>query len=137
MTARHFARVIICSLLAFTAGSFYLGSSNTANGQASDRPQAAGPKQDVKSNEDSVFKEVRQAITNYHLTKLPLSCLKLEVTDRKKKTITVSVYEIHNDTCGGDQAVQPRLFGVRFYPKSGQLWSDANSDDGEYERLTR
>jgi hypothetical protein len=88
-------------------------------------------------NEADALSRAREAIVQNHLTSVADACLKLEIQSTSQTMYVVTVYEVHSDKCGGDPAVQPRLFGLHISRKSGKVWTDANSDDGEFELLPK
>jgi hypothetical protein len=88
-------------------------------------------------NEADALSRAREAIVQNHLTSVADTCLKLEIESTSHTMYVVTVYEVHSDKCGGDPAVQPRLFGLHISRKSGKVWTDANSDDGEFELLPK
>jgi len=85
-----------------------------------------------------VLQRVRTAVTRNHLTRVPPQCLSFEVDDSPPAgMILVNVREKHHEGCSGDPATSPRLFSVRVSRKSNKMWTDAKSDSGEFEPLSR
>ena len=85
---------------------------------------------------EALIQKAREITTKYKLTSLSMDCLAFEVLAEPYDGKTmIDVREVHNSQCGGDPAVSPRLFSIGIDQKTGEAWSDANSDVGQLEKL--
>jgi len=86
--------------------------------------------------EDLLISKAKAAIQKYKLTELSLECLLFEISDFPRERVSfVTVRELHNVQCGGDPMTSPRLFTLRIKTNNGEVWTDAKSLAGEFERL--
>ena len=91
------------------------------------------PKQ-VKSEEEAIIL-VEKAVQVYKLTPLAIECLNIEMFSQSADSgYLVDVREKHNQQCGGDPMVAPRLFSIQVRP-NGRLTSDVNRLDRTYKPL--
>lgn len=88
---------------------------------------AAGP---VKSQEEAV-RLVIAAVHRFKLTTLRDGCWLMDVTE-KPAYFDLDIREVHTPGCGGEPAVEPRLFTVRVNKRHGSMTSDVY--DGVYYR---
>ena len=104
-----------------------------------EKPAAAAPAQAPAPAQDSAEADAvaraRTAIKKHQLTRLTSDCIKLEVDGASEGTYAVQVYEVHDAKCGGDPETEPRLFSVNVKPQTGEVWTDADSEDGELRKL--
>ena len=87
-------------------------------------------------SEDEVVELVNAVVKKHQLTSLPEQCLSYMVEDTGGNTIDIDVREKHDDTCGGDPGVAPRLFSFKLDRVSHQLSTDAmDRADGEFQPI--
>lgn len=88
--------------------------------------------------EANAEEKVRTVIFKNKLTSVKPECLSVELDEKESEVIWLfSAYEIHTEKCGGDPETKPRLFSVRIDIKTDKTWSDALSEDGEFETLQK
>lgn len=96
---------------------------------------AAAPAQ-ASLSEDAVVELVNAAIQKHKLTDVPEQCLSYTVEDNGGKVIDIDVREKHDDSCGGDPGVAPRLFSFKLDRVSHQLSTDAlDRADGDFQPI--
>ena len=78
----------------------------------------------VVAKEQDWFAKAFAAVSRNKLTALKPGCYRMIVDKENAKYLELTVREIHNDKCGGDPMVEPRLFGLRIDKKSGRIWTD-------------
>jgi hypothetical protein len=93
----------------------------------------------VGAKEQDWFAKAFAAVSRNKLTTLKPTCYRMIVDKENARYLELTVREIHNDKCGGDPMVEPRMFGLRIDKKSGRIWTDfappgANETfDGEFK----
>jgi hypothetical protein len=82
---------------------------------------------------------VSQAIRNNKLVEKPDQCLAYQFDgESSKEYFIVEVRENHRHSeCGGDPQTSPRLFTVRVSRTTGDISTDAKSDNGTFRPLPR
>lgn len=97
---------------------------------------AAAQAADTAPSGRTVFERAQAAIKKHRLTQIPGDCLELKFDSGASTEIdVVDVYELHNEKCGGDPEVQPRLFTLHLSRTHARVWTDAKSEDGELQLL--
>jgi hypothetical protein len=87
-------------------------------------------------SEDEVVELVNAVVKKHQLTSLPEQCLSYVVQDEGGNIIDIDVREKHDDTCGGDPGVAPRLFSFKLDRVNHQLSTDAmDRADGEFQPI--
>ncbi len=81
----------------------------------------------------AAFARAERIITQHHLlTPQAQRCSKLVLReDSNARTARVGVYEVHDKRCGGDPAVEHRLFDLEIDLKTGAAKWDNNFPDME------
>ena len=104
---------------------------------ATAEPQSISPESAPAANpeEGAAIARARAVIAKYKLTSITPDCLKLEIDNTTADNYEMTVYETHNQQCGGDPDAQPRLFAMQVARVGTKVWSDAKSEDGELELI--
>ncbi len=125
--------------ICFIVALFFVGTFSSAEAVDKKSESAVSPSV-TKSDEAErdAEKKVRVAIFKNNLTSVKPECLSVELDEKESGVIWLfDAYEIHTEKCGGDPETKPRLFSVRIDLKSDKTWSDALSDDGDFEPLKK
>jgi hypothetical protein len=91
------------------------------------------------AREQDWFAKAFAAVSRNKLTTLKPDCYRMIVDKENAKYLELTVREIHNNKCGGDPMVEPRMFGLRIDKKSGRIWTDVappgakETYDGEFK----
>lgn len=97
----------------------------------------------VVAKEQDWFAKAFAVVSRNKLTALEPRCYRMIVDKENQKYLEITVREIHNDKCGGDPMVEPRLFGLRIDKKSGRIWTDfpppgaKGSYDGDFKYVLK
>ncbi|MBB3226941.1 hypothetical protein FHW69_001542 [Luteibacter sp. Sphag1AF] len=78
----------------------------------------------VVADEKAAVQRVEASIEKNHLTTLKPECLSY-IPYSAGTGFIVDVHERHDDTCGGDPGVSPRVFSFQVDSASGRLQTDA------------
>lgn len=69
---------------------------------------------------------VEKSIIKNKLTTLKRECLSFDDNvDNHDAYYEIDVREIHNEQCGGDPEISPRLFSYKVYKQTGKLCTDS------------
>jgi hypothetical protein len=131
------ARLWVLSAVMLACVACHADSGSSAPPAVAQQPPADSAPPAEAAKEDDVFSRARGAIAQYQLTSVPVTCLKLAIDNTSAELYELTVYELHNDQCGGDPQTQPRLFSLQLSRTDAKIWTDARSDDGELELLTQ
>lgn len=135
------AVLIVLALAACSPSEPAEGQDNaaTAPASASSTPATAPPTgagASASLSEDEVVELVNAVVKKHQLTSLSEQCLSYMVEDAGGSLIDIDVREKHDDTCGGDPGVAPRLFSFKLDRVSHQLSTDAmDRADGEFQPI--
>jgi hypothetical protein len=136
MTSRN--AWLIASIATIAFGCSDDKSSQPAAAAPQEAPAAAtaaAPAAPAASEEGAAMERARAAIVKYQLTSLAPDCVKLEVDATNADSYDMTVYEVHNQQCGGDPGTEPRLFGMQVSRTGTKVASDAKSEGGELQVL--
>jgi len=87
-------------------------------------------------SDDEVVELVNAAVQKHKLTDVPEQCLSYTVEDNDDEAIDIEVREKHDEKCGGDPAVSPRLFSFKLDRSTRQLRTDAmDREDGDFQPI--
>lgn len=115
------------------------GQDNAVPASASSAPattSATNAGAPASLSEDEVVGLVNAVVKKHQLTSLPEQCLSFMIQDEGGNIIDIDVREKHDDTCGGDPGVAPRLFSFKLDRVSHQLSTDAmDRADGEFQPI--
>jgi hypothetical protein len=76
----------------------------------------------AKLSRSAALQLVEAAIVRDHLVDLPLNCISFEFEDQESATeLIIDVREIHNERCGGDLDVAPRITSFMVDLNTGRL----------------
>lgn len=93
----------------------------------------------VGAKEQDWLAKAFAVVSRNKLTTLTPDCYRMYIDVENAKYLELTVREIHNDKCGGEPMVEPRLFGLRINKKSGRIWTDVpppgakGSFDGDFK----
>ena len=77
-------------------------------------------------------------IRKHNLSQLKPNCLVFEILPKRvNNRDMINVREKHDSTCSGDPNTSPKLFSLQIDSTTGDVWSDANSLTGEFEKLKK
>ncbi|HEX7816370.1 hypothetical protein [Dyella sp.] len=98
-------------------------------------PAAAGSSAANDAQDDAVIAKVSASIARNHLTSLKPECIDYLVGDRTAEGVDVDVHEKHDEHCGGDPGVSPRMFSFHV-DAAGKLTTDARDiADGDMKPI--
>ena len=78
----------------------------------------------ILESKEEWFAKAVAAVSRNKLTVLKPGCYGSTVDKENAKYLELTFREIHNDECGGDPMVEPRLFSLHIDKKSGRIWAD-------------
>lgn len=85
-------------------------------------------------NESIALEKVMQSIEKHQLTAFPRECL-LFIVDNKGDYYEIEVREKHDETCGGDLQIAPRLFKYEVNKYTGKMQTDEPIWSGEMRNI--
>ncbi|TCV97310.1 hypothetical protein EC912_101310 [Luteibacter rhizovicinus] len=88
------------------------------------------PPKPVVPDENAAVQRVEASIAKNKLSALKPECLSYIPYASDAQGFIVDVHELHNEACGGDPSVAPRLFSFNVDKVSGRMTTDA-SDPAE------
>jgi len=89
-----------------------------------------------ESRDEQLIEKAKTTIQKYNLTSLSTDCLGFIVSNNQAEgKDVVDVHENHKAPCKGDPNTFPRLFTIKIEPKTGKVWTDAKSSDGQFDEL--
>lgn len=92
-----------------------------------DAPEPCPPAVKPVSNAKQALELAEHVIKSYQLTSLRRECLHLLLSEpgKNQPAYRIDVRENHNDRCGGDPAVSPRVVSIEI-SSNGQIKADNN-----------
>ncbi|MDH5181714.1 MAG: hypothetical protein OEY07_18785 [Gammaproteobacteria bacterium] len=122
-------------LVTFMAG-ISACSDNTDTQQARRPTATTAPVSRAINSQDAAVEKTMAIIEKHQLTKLAPNCFVVSIgNELVNGRFVIDVREHHSKECGGDQNVSLRLFSLEIEQKTGKVWTDANSLDGEYRLI--
>lgn len=90
-----------------------------------------------ESIQDSKWVANAKVLTKKHkLTSLLIECLSFEEEDVVNGKKRIDVREVHNEKCGGDPNVAPRVFSFQVDMATGEFKTDRYSLSAEFESFS-